>query len=161
MRTVVESKQVLVVETRGWLMPVVFAAIVLIHILAAISPLSEMMRRSREGTAMVVIVAAVFTYWLLGYLVFGPLADRRIITFHGLNRVLGIEWAFPFGIKFEKEHPFSTVQSFVLAPPEGRGFCAVRFVDGRMQRLLRVRTDRDYGILERLGEITRKKLEKL
>ena len=161
MRVVIESKHVLVVETRGWLMPVVFVGVVALHIAASWGPLRTLFAGSRGQTAIMVIVAALLTYWALGYLAFGPLADKRVITFHGVNKSLGIEWILPFNVKLDREMPFTDIKEFVLSAPENKGFCAVRTKNGGMRRLLRVKTDREFGILERLDEITRKKVERI
>ncbi len=156
MRVALETRNILVIETRGNAVPGLFAAGLFFNALVLyliIPPKPEFYHWMMVGVS--VILQA-----LLAYLAFGPLRDRITITFHGVKHEIIHDRSLPFLKGERKVIPFDAFKHFELSEPHHKGFCRIRFrKEDKVFLLLRIQTDEEYRLFQHLDTITRKPVE--
>jgi hypothetical protein len=159
MRTLIESKHVLVIEARGRAMVVLSLAAIALHAGVLYGQTVALVKASLATGAYVNLSVACLIYLVLLYLASGPLSDKITVTFHGVKNLVGVERSFPFGWTIRDEIQFGEFERFELSRPEAKGFCRIRLKDGKVRNLLRLPREGDAAALEHLDQITRKKVE--
>ncbi len=158
MRVVIESKHTLVVETPGSIMPALALFVLALHLAIFVPQVQTAFTLGNNGVAMLVIVLSLAIYGVLVYLCFGPSRDKTVITLQAEKSRVLIERKLPLGLSSDTEIAFSNFDCFEIAPPSAGGFCRLRMRDGSTRKLLRVRTDEDFSLMQRLPLITRKEV---
>lgn len=156
MRVVIESKHTLVVETPGSIMPALAFIVLAAHLTIFVPQVQKAFELGNQGVAMMVIILSLAIYGVLFYLCFGPSRDRTVITLQAEKSRVLIERKLPLGLSSDTEVAFSDFECFEISPPSAGGFCRLRMKDGSTRKLLRVRTDEDFALMQRLPLITRK-----
>jgi hypothetical protein len=156
MRVALETKNILVVETRGNAVPGLFATGLFFNALVLfliIPPRPEFYHWLMVGMSAILQT-------LLACLAFGPLRDRITVTFHGSKHEIIHDRSFPF-VKGERQViPFDAFGHFELSEPHHQGVCRIRFrKDNKVFVLLRIKNDEEYRLFQHLDTITRKPVE--
>ncbi|MBN1867296.1 hypothetical protein JW916_08385 [Candidatus Sumerlaeota bacterium] len=159
MRTLIESRHVLVIETPGRIMFGLTLGLVALHGSVVYSQTVRLVRDSLSTGAYINLSVACLIYLILLYLALGPLADKKTVTFHGAKNSVGIERRFPFGWTIGDAVEFGEFECFEISRPEARGFCRIRFKDGKTRHLLNLPRDGEMSGLEHLDQITHMKVE--
>lgn len=156
MRVTLETRNILVVETRGNVVPGLFGAGVFFNALVLfliIPHRPEFYHWMMVGTSAILQV-------LLAWLAFGSLRDRITVTFHGGRHEIVHDRSLPF-VKGERQViPFDAFAHFELSDPYHKGFCRIRSrKDNKVLLFLRIQTDEEYRLFQHLDTITRKPVE--
>jgi hypothetical protein len=156
MRVALETKNILVIETRGNAVPACFAAALVLNVLI----LLLIFPARPESFHWTLVGISIALQGVLAYLAFGPLRDRITVTFHGAKHEVVHDRALPF-VKGERQViPFDVFRHFELSAPHHKGFCRIRFrKDNKVFLLLRIKTDEEYRLFQHLDMITRKPVE--
>ena len=161
MRTLVESRHVLVVEARGRAMLVTALILIALHGFLLYSQMANLFRLSMSGAAYTNLIVTLLIYGILIHLASGPLSDKKTVTFHGIKSRVIVERSFPFGQNLREEIPFERFDRFEIPDSGTKGFCRLRLRDGEKVDLIRLTSSDDIAPLEHLQEITHKRVERV
>ena len=156
MRVLIESKKVLVIESKGWIVPLVYGLVMLLHALYLWNGPAQ---APSEGSNTFILVISGVCYSIGAYLALGPLRDTITVTFHGTKHMVFYERKLPFDKKQLKEFSFNDFTHYEVSEPVDKGFCRLRLKSGKTFHLFKIGKNDEYEVLKHLDGITRKSLE--
>ncbi|MFP4379953.1 MAG: hypothetical protein ACLFUS_05555 [Candidatus Sumerlaeia bacterium] len=156
MRIIVQSKHSLVIETKGKLTLLLLLAVIALHALLAFPWIVQLFEVSHDVMAVFMVMMSIGLYIAAAYLLLGPLADKRIITFNGQKYEITIDHKIPGNLYPKTTISFRDFERFEISPPEHGGFCRIRFDENKTRMLFRVKKYENYDKIKQIGDITRK-----
>ena len=158
MRVAAQSQNSLAVETRSHSLLWMALPVAVVHGAWMFGAVMQWFGAHPILGSSVIAVFAI-AYGMLIRLCFGALSDRITVTFSSAKFQVSIERLWFGKIRTENLISFEEIEKFEISPPENRGLCRARLADGQVRVLFRMGKADDFSVIQRLGEITRKKTE--
>ena len=153
------SSKILTVKATGYFTFLAIAVVAAIHASVLYIPLHELMKfHSHHALVTGLILFSVFAYILLFVLALGPYRETITYTFDANN--CRVDWVRSILGKWNLKESiaFKDFTQFELSPPEAGSFLRLALPDGSKKMLFRFSSSDDFHLLQRLGDITHKKL---